>query len=138
MTAARETDLVSTCSNLADRALSAAQEIESFLSGRIDVAEPELQKLRYLSTKLQQLHKDVGELQAKLRAASGTSRELQEVLSTQLPGCNDTATTVIKQLMRLARDTPREMINVATILLYESFAEATTRFVFLATTLLSM
>lgn len=138
MTATLATDLTSASSSLADRALSAAQEIESFLSRRVDEAEPELQKLRQLSSKLQQLHKDATALQVRLRAVSGTSVELRAVLSTQLLACNDTAAIVIKQLMRLARDTPREAINVATVLLYEAFAESTTRFVFVATTLLSM
>jgi hypothetical protein len=133
------TDLISTCSSLAKRALSVAQEIDSILHDKVDEAgATEFQELRSLATKLQQLSKDADELQAGLRAALVISAELQTALSSQLPECDATAAVVNKQLMRLGKNTPRDAINVATILQYESFAESTMRFLFFTTQLLSM
>jgi 2-polyprenyl-6-methoxyphenol hydroxylase-like FAD-dependent oxidoreductase len=133
------TDLVSACSSLANRALSGAQEIVSILIDRVDDAgTPEFQKLRSLAAKLQQLSKDAAELQAGVPAASVISAELQTALSTQLSQCDAAAAIVTRQLMSLGRNTPKESVNVPTILLYESFAESTTRFLFFTTQLLSM
>lgn len=133
------TDPVSICSSLAGRAISGAQEIKSILLDRVDDAETiEIQKLRLLGTKLQQLSTGVAELQAGLRAAFVTSAELQTSLSTQLLECDATAAIVAKQLMRLEKDTPRQAIKVPTVLQYESFAESTVRFLSFTTQLLSM
>ena len=136
MTVSPAGDPVSACSSLAERARSGAQEIESFLSGRADAAE--LQQLRSLASKLQLLGTNAVNLERKLRDGRVATPELQQMLSTEVPQCDDTAATVIKQLRRLGADTPRDAISVATVLLYESVAEAATRFLAFVTQILAM
>lgn len=129
-------DTVSACSSLAARARSGAQEIESFLSGRVDPAE--LHQLRSLAWKLQQLGMNAANLDKKLRDGQAASPELQRPLSTEVSQCNDTAAIIIKQLMRPGTDTPQDAVSVAAVLLYESFAEAATRFLAFAAQVLAM
>lgn len=134
-----EIDLISTCTSLTGWAFSGARAIEDILLHRVDeVGATELQKLRLLSTKLEQLSKDADQLQEGLRRASVTSVQLRTVISAQLSECDTTAAFVTKQLMRVGEDTPREAINVAAILQYESFSESTMGFLLFTTQLLSM
>jgi ankyrin repeat protein len=137
----KQTDLTSTCSSLARRALSGAAQIRSVLpdiANANDSEAAEHQRLRQLSRNLQQLSADVDRLQNKLREAPVISPKLQEVLSTRLLECDSTAATVLKELARLEKSTPREAISVASISQYEAFVDATIQFVSFATELLDM
>ncbi len=136
MTASPTGDCTSACSSLATRARSGAQEIESFLSGRVGAAE--LYQLRSLASKLQQLGINAANLDKKLRDGQAASPELWRALSAEVTQCNDIAAVIIKQLMRLKTDTPREAVSAAAVLLYESFAEAATRFLTFATQVLAL
>ncbi|KAB5563452.1 ankyrin repeat-containing domain protein [Coniochaeta sp. 2T2.1] len=134
-------DSLTVCSSLVTRARSGTQEIESFLSGRADAPEhQELQQLRSLSSKLQQLGRDAAMLESKLRQNEGqpVSPKLQRTLSAGLTACNDAAGTIAKQLMRLGTEIPREAISVPTVLLYESAAEAVGRFMTFMTRVLDI
>ncbi|KAI1871164.1 hypothetical protein JX265_001118 [Neoarthrinium moseri] len=132
------TALIATCLRLAKQASSGAEEIENILVDRVNEAETaELQNLRLLATKLQQLSNDAASLQEALQPHSILSDEFKATLSTQLSKCDATASIVIKQVMRLAKGTPREAINRAVIMQYELFAESTARLLFIATQLAS-
>lgn len=129
-------DPAAACLSLAARARSGAQEIESLLSSRVDA--PELQQLRSLASKLQQLGANAQTLAAKLGEERIASPELQRMLSAEVSECNDTAGTIVKQLMRIGPNTPREAISVATVTLYETFVDATTRVLAFVTQVLAM
>lgn len=110
-----------------------------FLADRADDGgATELEHLRSLATKLHQLSKGAEELPAALQAASVTLAELHIALAAQLSESEATAALVVKQIMRLGKQTPSKAIDVATVLQYESFAESTTRFLSFASHLLSM
>lgn len=136
MTESPAGDPAAACSSLAARARSGAQEIESLLSGRVD--GPELHQLRSLAFKLQQLGTNAQTLATKLREGRVASAELQRMLSAEVSACNDTASTIIKQLMRISPNTPREAISVASVVLYETFAEATIKVLAFITQVLAM
>ncbi|KIH93625.1 hypothetical protein SPBR_04134 [Sporothrix brasiliensis 5110] len=136
---APETSLISTCASLAKRALSGAAEIESnFLDTTDETGAPVFQKLRRLTAKLQQLSKDADQLQAGLRTASAIAAKLRTVILAHVSKCDATAAIVVKELMRVGTTTPKDAINVAAVLQYESFLESTMRFLFFATQLLSI
>ncbi|KFY32192.1 hypothetical protein V493_00428 [Pseudogymnoascus sp. VKM F-4281 (FW-2241)] len=110
-------ECMSTCSSLGQRALSGALELDMFLADRADDGgATELEHLRSLATKLHQLSKGAEELPAALQAASVTLAELHIALAAQLSESEATAALVVKQIMRLGKQTPSKAIDVATVL----------------------
>ncbi|KAI8625558.1 ankyrin repeat-containing domain protein [Xylariaceae sp. FL1651] len=141
MSRSLETDLILDliCSKLAERALSGVSEIENILLERgSELQETSLQNIKSLLAKLQQANKDVAQFQDLLRNASSTiSPGLRAVMSAQLPECDTVTAIMIKQLMRLGRDTPWEKVNLGALRQYESFLGLTIEFLSFATQLLS-
>ncbi|PKS12567.1 hypothetical protein jhhlp_000775 [Lomentospora prolificans] len=133
------TDLVSTCASLAERAASGAGEIDNILVARhgTGAESTKLQKLRLLSENFRQLGKDARLLRDRLRDAQVVAPELQTAISAQLPELDAAAAVLIKQLMRVGGSIPEETIDMAALVQYECFLDSTMRFLTFITQLLS-
>ncbi|KAK8024498.1 hypothetical protein PG993_012564 [Apiospora rasikravindrae] len=125
----RESQLITTCASLARCAESGSREVDGLLSegNAAQGAYAEFSQLRPLSNGLHQLCNDIYRLKDGLEGTPAMSSRLRSILSGHLAECNAAGFIVSKQLMRLAPDTPTEAINMATILQYESFLNATVK-----------
>ncbi|KAK8071322.1 hypothetical protein PG997_011525 [Apiospora hydei] len=120
----RETQLIATCASLVRWAESGSREVDGLLS---EGAYADFSQLRPLSNGLHQLGSDAHRLKDGLDAAPAMSSRVRSILSGHLAECNAAGSIISKQLMRLAPDTPTEAINMATVLKYESFLNATVK-----------
>lgn len=126
-----------------ETALSGVDEINNILlllDREDDGEDTRLQRLRLLSTGLKKMAKNAESLRDHRlqNALSVVSPQLQTVLSAQLPECDTAAAMLLKQLLRIGNDTPREAINVQTLLAYDAFVEATARFLVLVRQLMTV
>ncbi|KAK7946950.1 uncharacterized protein PG986_011271 [Apiospora aurea] len=118
----RETQLIAACASLVRWAESGSREVDGLLC---EGAYADFSQLRPLSNGLHQLGSDAHRLKDGLDAAPAMSSRLRSILSGHLAECNAAKSIVSKQFMRLAPDTPTDAINMAIVLQYESFLNAT-------------
>ncbi|KAI0150532.1 ankyrin repeat-containing domain protein [Xylariaceae sp. FL1272] len=135
MSRAPETDLILglLCSKLVDRASSGAIEVGSILHDRGLEEE-----LRELSTKLHELELEAAQLKDALQSATVISAAVRSSVSAQLPECDTAAAIMIKQLMRVGNETPREQINVPTIAQYGLFLDSLVKWTSFSTRLIQL
>ncbi|KAI1264604.1 ankyrin repeat-containing domain protein [Xylariaceae sp. FL1019] len=141
MSSAPETDLILglLCSKLVDRASSGAIEIGNILNDRgTELHTTGLQELSGLSTKLHELELEAAQLQDALHSATVISPAVRSSISAQLPECDTAAAIMIKQLMRIGSETPREQISVPTIAQYDFFLESLVKWTSFSTRLMRL
>lgn len=126
----------STCGALSQRALSTAAEIDEI--ARHGPAEhPQLQKLRFLATKLQQFRQHADQLQHCLLDSSVVSERLQGVISRALGDCDASTAVVDKQVKRAGPLTVPRLSSDAMLRTGELLVSYSRLFIFI-TQLLSM
>lgn len=131
--------LAAACISLAQKASSAAAEIDNVVVGNDDaVVKTELDKLSLLSSGLCQLSHHANRLQARLRDMPVLSPEAHAITSALLQKSDRAVGRMAKQVMRLDSNTPRQLINLPAISQYESFVTAVTTCHILVAQILSM
>ncbi|KAK7917797.1 hypothetical protein PG985_011405 [Apiospora marii] len=120
----RETHLIATCASLVRWAESGSREVDGLLA---EGGYAEFSQLRPLASSLHQLRDEAHRLKCGLEGPPAMSSRLRAILSAHLVECDEAGTFMSKQLMRLAPNAPTESINMATVLQYESFLNATAR-----------
>jgi hypothetical protein len=112
--------VTSTCGAVSHRALSTAVEIDEIAKhGPAD--HPRLQKLRFISTKLQQFRQHADQLQQCLLDSSVISDSLQGIILQSLKKCDAATAIMDKQVKRVgplavARLNPDAMLRFGDLL----------------------
>ncbi|KAH8666926.1 ankyrin repeat-containing domain protein [Xylariales sp. PMI_506] len=104
----------------------------------MSVEETQFNKVRELSGQLLQLEKSADQLQEVLRSVPNILSQVQTTLSALLPEIDKALAILVKQIMRLERNTPETAINLQCIFQYESFLAAATECLVLLTQLLAI
>lgn len=120
----RETHLIATCASLVKWAESGSREVDELLA---EGGYADFSQLRPLAGSLRQLCDEAHRLKRGLDSPAAMSSRLRAILSAHLVECDEASSVMTKQLMRLTPDTPTEVINMATVLQYESFLNATAK-----------